>query len=50
MMGRSHNEIKAALPYERRSRIEARTQQLVAEVEGLKPLRQLAERGRKLIP
>jgi len=48
-MGRSHSEIIAALPEERRRRIEARTQELVAEVEGLKALRQLAERSQEQI-
>lgn len=48
-MGRSHSEIMAALPEERRRRIEARTQELVAEVEGLKALRQLAERSQEQI-
>jgi len=49
IMGRSHSEIMAALPEERRRRIEARTQELVAEVEGLKALRQLAERSQEQI-
>lgn len=48
-MGRSHSEIMAALPEDRRRRIEARTQELVAEVEGLKALRQLAERSQEQI-
>lgn len=48
-MGRSHDEIMAALPEDRRSRIEARAQELVAEVEGLKALRQLAERSQEQI-
>ena len=45
MMGRTHNEIMAVMPEERRRRIEARTAELVGEVEGLKALRQLAERS-----
>jgi DNA-binding transcriptional ArsR family regulator len=45
MMGRTHSEIMAAMPEERRRRIEARTAELVGEVEGLKALRQLAERS-----
>lgn len=49
MMGRSHSEIMATLPEDRRRRIEARTQELVAEVEGLKALRQLAERSQEQI-
>ena len=48
-MGRSRSEIMAALPEERRRRIEARAQELVAEVEGLKALRQLAERSQEQI-
>jgi len=48
-MGRSRSEIIAALPEERRRRIEARTKELVAEVEGLKALRQLAERSQEQI-
>jgi len=48
-MGRSHDEIMAALPEDRRRRIEARAQELVAEVEGLKALRQLAERSQEQI-
>lgn len=49
MMGRSRSEIMAALPEDRRRRIEARAQELVAEVEGLKALRQLAERSQEQI-
>ncbi|AMK24683.1 XRE family transcriptional regulator [Sphingobium sp. SJ10-10] len=48
-MGRSRSEIMAALPEDRRRRIEARAQELVAEVEGLKALRQLAERSQEQI-
>ena len=44
-MGRTHSEIMAALPPERRRKIEARTAELVAEVEGLQALRKLAERS-----
>lgn len=46
-MGRSHSEIMATLPAARRRRVEARTQEFVAEVEGLKALRQLAERSQE---
>jgi DNA-binding XRE family transcriptional regulator len=46
-MGRTHGEIMAALPENRRRKIEARTQELVGEVEGLKALRQLAERSQE---
>ncbi len=45
MMGRMHSEIMAVMPEERRRRIEARTAELVGKVEGLKALRQLAERS-----
>ncbi len=48
-MGRSHEQIMAALPAGRRRRIEARTQELIAEVEGLKALRQLAQRSQEQI-
>ena len=48
-MGRSRSEIMAALPEDRPRRIEARAQELVAEVEGLKALRQLAERSQEQI-
>ena len=44
-MGRTHNQIIAALPPERRQKIEARTAELVAEVEGLQALRKLAKRS-----
>lgn len=44
-MGRTHNEIIAALPPERRRKVEVRTAELVAEVEGLQALRRLAERS-----
>jgi len=48
-MGRSHEQIMATLPEGRRRQIEARTQELVAEVEGLKALRQLAQRSQEQI-
>lgn len=48
-MGRSHEQIMADMPEGRRRRIEARTQELVAEVEGLKALRQLAARSQEQI-
>jgi len=48
-MARICCDIMAALPEERRARIEARAQALVAEVEGLKALRQLAERSQEQI-
>lgn len=48
-MGRSRSEMMAAMPEDRRGRIEARAQELVAEVEGLKELRLLAERSQEQI-
>ncbi len=45
MMGRTHSEIMTALPPERRRKIEARSAELIAEVEGLQALRKLAERS-----
>jgi DNA-binding XRE family transcriptional regulator len=42
-MGRTLDEMISALPEARRRKIEARSAELVAEVEGLKALRQLAE-------
>jgi DNA-binding XRE family transcriptional regulator len=44
-MGRTRKEIMAGLPPGRRNKVEARTAELVAEVEGLKALRKLAERS-----
>ncbi|HWI86307.1 MAG TPA: XRE family transcriptional regulator [Sphingomonas sp.] len=48
-MGRTHSEIMAALSQNRRRKIEARTQELIGEVEGLKALRQLAARSQEQI-
>ncbi len=45
LAARSHDEIMAALPPERRREIEARAAELIAEVEGLQALRKLAERS-----
>jgi DNA-directed RNA polymerase specialized sigma24 family protein len=44
-MPRTHDEIMAALPEERRKRIEVKSLALHREVEGLKALRQLADRS-----
>ncbi|MEP2236014.1 MAG: XRE family transcriptional regulator [Alteripontixanthobacter sp.] len=44
-MGRTRSEIMAALPPERRGRVEVRSAELVVEVEGLQELRKLAERS-----
>ena len=46
-MARKLDEMMAALPEARRRKIEARSAELVAEVEGLKALRQLAERSQE---
>lgn len=44
-MGRSRSEIMASLPKERRKAVEARTAELIAEVEGLQALRKLTEQS-----
>jgi DNA-binding XRE family transcriptional regulator len=44
-MGRTREEIMAALPKARRARIDARAAELVGEVEGLKALREIAGRS-----
>lgn len=48
-MGRTVDELMTELPPERRARVEARTEELIAEVEGLKAFRQLAERSQEQI-
>jgi DNA-binding XRE family transcriptional regulator len=48
-MGRTHEEILAGLPKARREKIEARAAVLADEVEGLKALRELAERSQEQI-
>ena len=48
-MGRTREEIMAGLPKARRTKIEARAVELRSEVEGLKALRQLAERSQDQI-
>ena len=48
-MGRNLEEAMAALPAARRRKIEARTAELVAEVEGLRTLRRLAGRSQQQI-
>lgn len=48
-MGRTLNEVMQALPAERRQRIEARTVEALRELDGLKTLRQLAERSQEQI-
>lgn len=49
LAGRSLDEVMAAMPAERRDRSKARTTELLAEVEGLKALRKLAERSQEQI-
>lgn len=46
-MGRSLDEIMSVLPDARRRKIKARSAELIAEVEGLKALRQLAKRSQE---
>lgn len=46
-MGRTHEEIMAGLPKARQARINARATVLMGEVEGLKALRELAERSQE---
>ena len=48
-MGRTREEIIAALPEARRARIDARATILADEVEGLKALRELAGRSQEQI-
>src|SRR3954468_15882706 len=48
-MGRTLDQIMNALPEERRQTIEARADELLAEVEGLKALRALAARSQEQI-
>lgn len=48
-MGRDREALLAALPAERRRKIEARTQELLVEVDGLKALRRLAKRSQEEI-
>ena len=48
-MPRTHDDIMATLPKERRDRIKARADELHREVEGLKALRLLADRSQEQI-
>lgn len=48
-MGRTLDQMMEALPEERRQAIEARTEKLLEEVEGLRALRALAERSQEQI-
>lgn len=49
MAGRTLDELMAELSPEQRARVEARTAQLRAEIEGLKALRKLAARSQEQI-
>lgn len=46
-MGRTLNDVVAALPEARRVRVEARAQELIDEVESLSELRRMAGKARK---
>jgi DNA-directed RNA polymerase specialized sigma24 family protein len=48
-MGRTLDQMMDSLPEKRRQAIEARADELLAEVEGLKALRALAERSQEQI-
>lgn len=48
-MGRTVKQIKAAMTPKDRAEVEARTAELIAEVEGLKAFRVLAERSQEQI-
>ena len=48
-MGRTLEEVMDAMPADERAAVEARTQELLAEVEGLKALRILAKRSQEQI-
>jgi transcriptional regulator with XRE-family HTH domain len=48
-MARTHEEIMATLPPERQARIKARADAMLAEIEGLKALRQLTQRSQAQI-
>jgi len=48
-MGRTLKQIKAAMTPEGRAEVDARTAELIAEVEGLKAFRVLAERSQEQI-
>ena len=49
MVGRTLDEVMAGLPPKRRQEIEARAAELRKEIEGLKALRQLADRSQEQI-
>lgn len=47
--GRTLNDVLAAMPQDRRERIEARTAEKLHQIEGLKALRKLARRSQEQI-
>lgn len=49
MMGRTRSELVAGLPVARQAKVAARTEALIAEVEGLREFRRLAERSQQQI-
>jgi DNA-binding XRE family transcriptional regulator len=49
VLGRTLDEVIAAMPEDRQARIKTRTAELHAEVEGLKALRKLAQRSQEQI-
>lgn len=49
VLGRTLDEVVAAMPAERRARIEARVAEQLREIEGLKALRKLAQRSQEQI-
>jgi len=46
-MGRTLDEVMASLPAERRAKVEARAEELLLEIEGLKDLRLLAQQSQE---
>ena len=48
-MPRTHEDIVAALPKARRTRIESHAAEMLAEIEGLKALRLIAQRSQEQI-
>lgn len=49
MMGRTLDEVMAAMPADRRARVEVHAAGMMAEIEGLKALRLLADRSQEQI-
>lgn len=48
-MARTHQDMMAALPEERRLRVEARAAEMLAEVDNLQALRKLAKKTQKAV-